>query len=99
MKQTLKKQIESIQKGIDYVNSLEEKKYTDIWNKNPQSAETVFTKQQMINSGILFDIPEELEKIKKENRFDPFILFIWSLIAIGTILWTALIIYLIQKAL
>ena len=64
MKTTLNEEIEISSKGIDYVNSLKEKRYTDVWNKNPRSAETVFTKQQMIDLGISNNIPEDVDKIK-----------------------------------
>lgn len=45
------------------------------------------------------NIPEEFERMKKENHFDPFVVFIWACIALGTILWTLGLIHLIQKAL
>lgn len=77
----------SEEKANEYVNSLVPKD------------KDVFTKQQMIDLGISNNIPEEFEKMKKENRFDPFVVFIWSLIVLGTILWTLGIIYLIQKTL
>ena len=67
MKPNLNNQIESSQKRIDYVDSLEEKTYTDVWDKKPQSAETVFTKQQMIDLGISNNIPEYMKKIKRRK--------------------------------
>jgi len=69
------------------------------WVEVYSDTETVFTKKQMIDLGISNNIPEEIEKMKNKKRFDPFVLFIWTFIALGTILWTWGLIHLIQKAL
>lgn len=75
----------SEEKANEYVNSLV-----------PKDKE-VFTKEQLIDLGISNNIPEEFERMKNEKLFDPFVVFIWSLIALGTILWTLGIIYLIKR--
>lgn len=61
MKPTLNQEIESSQKGIDYVNSLKEKEeviHPNVWINIPQPPNHVFTKQQMIYLGISNNLPE-----------------------------------------
>lgn len=84
MKPTLNEEIEMSSKAIDYVNSLEVKD------------EQVFTKKQMIDLGISNNIPEMIEKHKK-NSDTQFVLFIWVCVALSIIFWALGIFYLIQK--
>ncbi len=94
MKLTLKKQIESSQKGIDYVDSLV-----------PKDNDVISIAKQQINEMYeKYNIPIDEKEIKScsyknKTKFDPFVVFIWGLIALGTILWTLGLIHLIQKAL
>lgn len=93
MKPTLKEEIEMSIKGIDYVNSLEE--------KDPYSMKTneIGLSWEIAERAMKNNIPDQFERLKNKKHFNPFILFIYVIIALGTILWTCGIIYLIQKAL
>lgn len=82
MKPNLKKQIESSQKGIDYVDSIKANEIGLSWE---------IAQRAMKNN-----IPETIAKLnrKKESRF---VIFIWTMVLMGVVLWTLGIIYLIKR--
>jgi hypothetical protein len=84
----------SEEKANEYVNSLV-----------PKDNDVVSIAKQQVNEMYeKYNIPIDEREIKScsyknKARYDPFVVFIWSLITIGTILWTWGLIHLIQKAL